>query len=42
MRRHWILRVMDQVADPAFYDGVILGIAIAAVPFVAWLYMTGN
>ena len=40
--RHWILRVMDQASDPSFYDGVILGIAVAAVPFVLWLYLTGN
>ncbi len=36
--RHWILRVMDRVSDPAFYDGVILGMAVAALPFAAWLY----
>ena len=42
MRRHWILAVMDQVSDPAFYDGLILGIAVACLPFFLWLYMTGN
>ena len=39
---HWICRVMATVSDPSFYDGVILGIAVAAVPFVLWLYLTGN
>lgn len=41
-KQHWILRVMDQVSDPAFYDGVILGIAVATLPFIVWLWLTGN
>ena len=41
-RPHWILRVMNQISDPSFYDGVILGIAVASLPFIAYLWMTGN
>lgn len=41
-KQHWILKVMNQVTDPAFYDGVILGIAGAAVVVVAALGVTGN
>ena len=42
MKRHWILVVMDCVSDDAWWDGLILGFAVAAVPFIAWLYLTGN
>lgn len=41
-RSHWICRVMDQISDPSFYDGVILGMAVATLPFIAYLYLTGN
>ena len=48
-RAHWAMRlqhvarcVMDQISDEKFYDGLILGIAVAAVPFIAWLWWTGN
>lgn len=39
---HWINRVMAAISDPAFYDGVIVGIAVATLPFIAWLWITGN
>jgi hypothetical protein len=42
MARHWILLVMDCVSDPAWWDGVIVGLAVACVPFFLWLWMTGN
>lgn len=40
--RHWILRVMDQVSDPNFYDGVICGIAVVAAVFIGFLWWTGS
>jgi len=37
---HWILRTIFLAGSAGFLDGLILGIAIACVPFVAWLWWT--
>ena len=39
---HWICKVMAAVSDPAFYDGLIAGIAVACIPFIFWLFISGN
>lgn len=39
---HWICRLMDQVSDPRFYDGVILGACAGIAPFILYLLVTGN
>lgn len=48
-RAHWAMRlqhiarsVLDQISDDRFYDGVILGLAIAVLPLVAWLWWSGQ
>lgn len=40
-RPHWIVRVVHQVSDPAWWDGLNLGLAAAAVIVVAVLAATG-
>lgn len=39
---HWIVRVMDCVSSPRWWDGLILGIAATTLPFILWLWITGN
>ena len=36
------LRLFMSIAQPEFWDGLILGLAVAAVPFFLWLWITGN
>ena len=38
--RHWILRVMDCITDPNWWDGLLLGLAVATLPFFAYLWWT--
>lgn len=38
--RHWILVVLDCVSDQAWWDGVILGLAVACLPLFFWLWLT--
>ena len=33
---------MDCVSDPAWWDGLIIGIAVVAAAFIGWLYFTWN
>ena len=33
---------MDEVSDPNFYDGVIVGIAVVAAAFIGALWLTGQ
>lgn len=40
-RRHWILSVMDAISDPSWWDGVILGLAVAAACFIAVAWWLG-
>ena len=39
---HWICRVMNCISDPAWWDGVIVGLAVGVLPLFVWLWMTGN
>jgi hypothetical protein len=41
-RPHWVVRVMNQVTDPDWWDGVLLGFAVATFGFIAALWITGN
>ena len=37
---HWILRVVACLSDESWWDGLILGFAVAALPFVFYLWWT--
>lgn len=37
---HWIIRTMDAISNPSFWDGVILGFAVGVgLPVIVYLLL---